>query len=267
LVALIAIPAVLACIFLLPSPLFLLFLLIAFTATAMEYARLVRHWIPGAPTQALLVLVPLTILALGPTAPRLFSMPPEAAVGALAAALTALVIAAILLGLRTSGELEQAAPTMGFLTFSPLYFSLPAASVYHLQARDPWLVLLLCAIVWAGDSAAYYVGSSLGRRKMSPLISPNKTWEGALGGLAASVLLSALWSLWRQPSLDPKILLLAAATAVAAQFGDLAESAVKRGAGVKDSSTLIPGHGGLYDRLDAMLLAAPVFFCGLWLIG
>ncbi len=262
LVALVLVPFVLACVFLLPSRFFLLLILPVFMATAMEFARLARHWASTGPMRAIGWLVAAAILVLGPGAPHLAELGPNG----LGAAAAALLVFVTIFSLGATKDIGDVAPTMGFLTFAPLYFSIPAASAYHLQAKDPWLVVLLCGIVWCGDSAAYYVGSALGRRKMAPVVSPNKTWEGAAGGFIASLAVAALWCQFRLGAPDVKILIIAAASAMAAQVGDLAESAIKRGAGVKDSSQLIPGHGGLYDRLDAMLLAAPVLFFGLELL-
>jgi len=141
--------------------------------------------------------------------------------------------------------------------------------------------------VWAGDIFAYFVGKSLGRHRMSPEVSPQKTWEGAVASVVASVVVGTLWiqqapaissALLRiglidrrdgmfgleQPPLWP-IVLLSVAVNIAAQLGDLVESLIKRGAGVKDSGTILPGHGGMLDRIDAMLFAVPVVWAwGAW---
>jgi phosphatidate cytidylyltransferase len=135
------------------------------------------------------------------------------------------------------------------------------------------LVTFLLCVVWAGDIAALYIGKSLGKHKLAPTLSPNKTWEGAIGSVLGSVLVTAgllglanllagwnierlsfhgeVWYYW---------LALAVLINVAAQVGDLAESALKRSVGVKDSGSLLPGHGGVLDRIDALLLAAPVLW-------
>lgn len=153
-------------------------------------------------------------------------------------------------------------------------FTLLTLPALRQQANGPSLVVFLLCVVWAGDITALYAGRLLGRHKLAPAISPGKTWEGAVasilgslavaGGLVAladllltrwnSAVLSygdAVWWYW---------LVLAAIVNVAAQAGDLAESALKRSAGVKDSGTLLPGHGGVLDRIDALLLAAPVLW-------
>jgi phosphatidate cytidylyltransferase len=134
------------------------------------------------------------------------------------------------------------------------------------------LVFLFCA-VWAGDTAALYVGRAWGRYKMAPTLSPNKTWEGALGSVVGSLLstcvllgLAHLLQMWDVGQLSYSSgrwwywLGLTVVVNVAAQVGDLAESALKRSAGVKDSGSLLPGHGGVLDRIDALLIAAPVLW-------
>jgi len=154
------------------------------------------------------------------------------------------------------------------------------------QLRQQWAgafyLLYLLLVVWAGDIFAYFVGKSIGRHLMSPRISPKKTWEGAAASLVASV--GVGWSLFHyalplssallrigliqqrdglfgleQPAMGP-IILLTVALNVAAQLGDLVESLIKRGADVKDSGTILPGHGGMLDRIDALLFAAPVLW-------
>jgi phosphatidate cytidylyltransferase len=163
--------------------------------------------------------------------------------------------------------LEETLPALGALGFGVLYFALPLASLHLLQRLDPWIIFLLLAIVWLGDTAAYYVGSRIGRHKMAPVISPKKSWEGAAASFVVAVLSAAVWNYCRRGALEPGLLAVAAATAVAAQIGDLVESMIKRGSGVKDSGNILPGHGGILDRMDAMLFAAPVLLIGLWLLG
>jgi phosphatidate cytidylyltransferase len=116
-------------------------------------------------------------------------------------------------------------------------------------------------VVWVGDSAAYYGGRIFGRHTLAPRISPKKTVEGAVAGLAGSVAAGVFlerWLISNERVLSMALICLVAA--IAGQIGDLAESALKRSAGVKDSSSLLPGHGGMLDRLDSLLFAAPVFY-------
>lgn len=122
-----------------------------------------------------------------------------------------------------------------------------------------WLIFMLAG-TWASDTLAYFVGRSLGRRKIAPVLSPKKTLEGALGGLVGSVLIGGLFA-FIYPFLPlAKMLLLGLLTGVAAQVGDLLESAFKRQAGIKDSSKLIPGHGGILDRFDSAMFTAPLVY-------
>lgn len=140
----------------------------------------------------------------------------------------------------------------------------PGVATDHFGLRLVGLVLL--AVV-AGDTAAYFTGSAVGRHPFFPSVSPRKTVEGAAGGVVATILVAALAG---PPLVDlawPAAVGLAALIAVAAQGGDLVESALKRRAGQKDSSALIPGHGGLLDRIDSLVLVAPVAYCYLRLIA
>lgn len=131
-----------------------------------------------------------------------------------------------------------------------------------------WLLAAL-AIVWAADTGAYFVGRHLGRRKLAPVVSPNKTVEGLLGGVAAGVAVSLPFALFAKAGVAelPLVALLAFATVLFSVVGDLFESLLKRHAGVKDSGHLIPGHGGVLDRIDGVLAALPVFALGKGLLG
>jgi phosphatidate cytidylyltransferase len=125
-----------------------------------------------------------------------------------------------------------------------------------------WLFLVL-AITWLQDTAAYFVGRSFGRTKMAPVLSPKKTWEGFAGGLVASVLTAMLAVLLLGlPIGYGAAAVIGALAGVAGPLGDLAESLVKRQVGVKDSGHLIPGHGGILDRMDSLLFTAPVVYYG-----
>ncbi len=123
------------------------------------------------------------------------------------------------------------------------------------------LVFLLAMCVMFADTAAYYVGSAIGRKKMAPRLSPNKSWEGAIAAILASIGAAWLASVWFYPELPLKhALILGALLGPAGIIGDLAESVLKRSGGVKDSGRLLPGHGGLLDRADSLLFAAPVLY-------
>lgn len=137
----------------------------------------------------------------------------------------------------------------GFLSTYPRTIALPAG--------EHWILLGLVAI-FAGDTFAYFVGKAFGRRPLSPAISPNKTVEGSIGGLAASILLGSGYGVLFLEGVPPwYVLLVSAVVGIAGQAGDLFESLLKRAAGVKDSGTLLPGHGGMLDRADAVIAAGP----------
>jgi phosphatidate cytidylyltransferase len=134
---------------------------------------------------------------------------------------------------------------------------LPALALLWIRERDVhglYLLLWTFIVTWSTDIGAYFAGRSLGRRKLAPTISPNKTVEGLFGGIAAATLLGGAWAL--ATGLGVALLALAPVLAVAAQAGDLFESGMKRRAGVKDSGTWLPGHGGALDRLDGLVPVA-----------
>lgn len=152
-----------------------------------------------------------------------------------------------------------------WLTAGTLYIGLPCVALIWLRdgeyGRDR--VFWLMGVVWATDIGAYAAGRLIGGPRLAPRISPNKTWAGLLGGIAAAALVSASFAL-AGPAGTPHIasaILLGILLAVLAQAGDLGESWVKRRFGVKDSSTLIPGHGGLLDRVDALLVVTMAVAC------
>ena len=170
--------------------------------------------------------------------------------------------------------LIQVLPDTAQGLFGLIYIAYPLTLIPLLwkQEDGPALVLFLMVCVWSGDIAALYVGRAFGRHKLAPRLSPGKTWEGAIASiagsmLAAGVVISIADALTARGNTllhisEPlwQSLLLAVLLNIAAQLGDLLESAIKRGAGVKDSGTMLPGHGGILDRIDALLLAAPVLW-------
>ena len=187
------------------------------------------------------------------------------------------------------GELRSGYPAATASVFAFTYIALPMGMLVQLrqQAAGAIYLLYLLLVVWSGDIFAYFVGKSIGRHLMAPRISPKKTWEGAAASLVASVGIGCL--LFRHaeqissallhsglitrpggmygleiPDMGP-VILLTIALNIAAQLGDLVESLIKRGAGVKDSGAILPGHGGMLDRIDALLFAAPVLWlCTAW---
>jgi phosphatidate cytidylyltransferase len=172
--------------------------------------------------------------------------------------------------------LIQVLPDTAQGLFGLIYIAYPLTLVPLLwkQEDGPALVLFLMVCVWAGDIAALYIGRAFGKHKLAPRLSPGKTWEGSIASIAGSMIAAGL-VIYIADALTARgnmllhisepvwqSLLIAAILNIAAQLGDLLESAIKRGAGVKDSGTMLPGHGGILDRIDALLLAAPV----LWFI-
>jgi len=172
------------------------------------------------------------------------------AIGALAS------IAPLFSGVDPAAALGSASATL----YGVVGVALPATSLCALRDHSPRAVLFLFLIVWGCDSFAYYGGRALGRHPLAPVVSPKKTWEGAVSGLVGATLIGAAAGAWEVlPELGPARGALAGALASSAgQVGDLVESLWKRGAGVKDSGVFLPGHGGFYDRIDSLLFAGPV---------
>jgi phosphatidate cytidylyltransferase len=180
-----------------------------------------------------------------------------------AGAVVALLAAAML----QRGELAQAPRSAALAALAWGYAGLLPAAVVALRERAgwPWVVLLF-VVTWANDTFAYFTGRFLGKRPLAPRISPRKTWEGFWGGAAGSILGALAVKALFLPDLSiPAAILVGSGAAVLGPLGDLCESMLKRAAGVKDSGMVIPGHGGLLDRIDAVLFVAPwVVACALW---
>ena len=174
--------------------------------------------------------------------------------------LVVIALLAMALGLRLR-ELSEALPYAACLVLGILYVFGSFRAGVELRSRGPYWLLFALSLNWIGDIAAMSIGRSIGRHKLSPQISPGKSWEGAVASLLASTAYAALYIPRLLPDVAiPEGLAIAAMGNVAGQIGDLAESAFKRGAGVKDSGTLLPGHGGWLDRVDSSLFAMPVVY-------
>jgi len=176
------------------------------------------------------------------------------------AVLLVFVFGAVVTGLTTRWALHEVLPAMAISSAGLLFVALPFSYLVRINEINlvgRKLVLFTLCLVWAGDILAYFVGKGLGRVPMAPALSPKKTWEGALGNLLASLLVGVFFAKWLQVDAI-QMLVIAGLANVAGQMGDLIESAWKRGAVVKDSSNLLPGHGGLLDRIDSLILASPI---------
>jgi phosphatidate cytidylyltransferase len=168
------------------------------------------------------------------------------------------------------GDVATVAGRMGATTTGIVYAGL-GLTFLALMKRDlgarsgDYIVLVLCT-AWLSDTGGYFAGKSIGGPKLYPAVSPNKTWSGSIGGVVAALAGSIAVKLWRMPDLSwLDLVLLVGVGSVLGQLGDLAESLIKRSRGVKDSGALLPGHGGLLDRIDAVLFIAPYFYCYLLL--
>ena len=254
--------AVLCALFLLPPFAWGLVVLGVVTAGAHEWGRLI-----GFTGGRLLLFVGATLLGGGglliAATPAAGSGWPHAIVNVACGLATLFWIGmgtpSVLLNWQPSSALARA--VIGVIVLLGAF-----VAVVELQARSPWLVLAAMAIVWIADTAAYFAGRRFGRHKLAPQISPGKSWEGAWGGMAAVVIYAlllvplALRGGW-QGAVDASAVAvwIAFVVVVAALsiIGDLHESLLKRRAGVKDSGTLLPGHGGVLDRTDALLAAMP----------
>jgi phosphatidate cytidylyltransferase len=186
------------------------------------------------------------------------------------AVLLVFLFGCVSIGLATRQPLADVLPAMAASAAGLVFVALPFSYLVRLNEIERVgreLVLFTLCLIWAGDMLAYFVGRSLGRIPMAPTLSPKKTWEGAMGNMIASLLVGVLFARWMQ--MDALTLLVIAGLGnIAGQMGDLIESAYKRGAAVKDSGTIVPGHGGVLDRIDSLILAAPVVWAAYqWLVN
>jgi CDP-diglyceride synthetase len=219
---------------------------------AIEYVALGRRLYHDLPVPHLLLAVPLVAASWIYPAGAGKVLPLALLVGA------PLLFAMLLL--PRAGAPGAAVGALGWLSFGMPYLVLPVWSLYEVHRASPRLLLLLLVAVWVNDSVAYGVGSAWGRRKLAPRLSPGKTVEGSVGGLFGGALVAFAGVGWAQAEPRWTVAAFLVVAVAAAQLGDLVESMLKRAASVKDSGTVVPGHGGLLDRLDAIILAAPVFY-------
>lgn len=192
--------------------------------------------------------------------------------GALAAVTVEMVLlvflfGAVSIGLATRRPIHDVLPAIAISSAGLLFVALPFSYLVRVNEIEGaslaggrigrQLVLFTLCMIWAGDMLAYFVGKSLGRMPMAPVLSPKKTWEGAIANFIASLLVAVFFARWMQFD-TVNLLVIAGLANIAGQAGDLIKSSYKRGAVVKDSGTILPGHGGMLDRIDSLILAAPV---------
>jgi len=179
------------------------------------------------------------------------------------------VLGVTVLTLWSRRALVEALPAAGISASGLLLVAFPlsfAVRIHGIRFLGPRLLLFALAITWAADTVAYFAGRAFGKHPLAPHISPKKTWEGSLAGMLGSLALAYAFHTWLYIPL-PHLFLMAILGNVAGQMGDLLESACKRSAGVKDSGGLLPGHGGVLDRIDALILCIPVIWYYLVLVN
>jgi phosphatidate cytidylyltransferase len=283
LTAVVLIPFVLLAVLRAPAPLFAFIVAVIALLTASEFLQISTHYqlqpFPRT-TYVLIVLLFIGVALQSSKTPLVSAAAMMYAIG-FGAVIGAFIL--LVVGMRNA-DLRTAFPGAAASAFAIIYVALPFALLA--QLRQQWagaiLIIYLLIVVWAGDTAAYYAGRLLGRHKLAPRISPGKTWEGTIASFLVSVAVGTWFfssakavslTLFRAHLIEqgqgffaprpPDLLtlvILSGLINIAAQLGDLVESLIKRGAGVKDSGALLPGHGGMLDRVDALLFAAPVLW-------
>ncbi len=237
-------------IFLAPQPVFLIAAVLFGVGCYWEYSGLVaKHSIPRPGVFGLLAGL---LILFWP----LHSLP---AIDFLAG-LSLLAVLAFATSLRHP-DLREVMPQVACALLGAFYAFAPWRFAIDLRRESVHLLFFALALNWAGDSIAYYVGRRFGRHQLAPRVSPKKSWEGSVASVAGSIIFGVLYLGHFLPLLGWwQIVGMAVVGNVAGQFGDLAESAMKRGAGVKDSGSMFPGHGGMLDRVDSSLFALPVIY-------
>jgi phosphatidate cytidylyltransferase len=281
--AAVLIPIVLLLVLRAPVPLLAAAVAIVAVLAMREYVDLLRHYNIEPIRAPLYVISVLAFAALAAQTGAGYLVATSQMLFGLAVAVVAVAFFFLALAMRRE-PLATGFPAAAAATFGFIYVAVPLAMLVQLrqQGSGAFLILYVLIVVWMGDTVAYYTGRALGRHKLAPRISPGKTWEGTVGSLVGAVVCGTLvFAYSRQISsglisiglltpaqayLPPQIpplwhfAVLSAVINFAAQIGDLAESLIKRGAGVKDSGAILPGHGGMLDRIDALLFAALVLW-------
>ena len=161
------------------------------------------------------------------------------------------------------GESKPLKTLMGLLVLIPAWLAL-----LRLQAQNPWWVMYVMGIVWGADTGAYFAGRKWGQRKLAPDVSPGKSIEGVIGGLSVTLVLAIVVAVQIEMNLFRALcfVFLTGFVCLVSVLGDLLESMMKRHRGIKDSGNILPGHGGILDRIDSLTAAAPVFLLGWYLL-
>ncbi|WP_425915886.1 phosphatidate cytidylyltransferase [Pseudomonas sp. GWSMS-1] len=259
--ALVLLPFALGGFFLLDGALFALFIGAVVSLGAWEWARLAGL---TAQVQRVAFAVLVAVLLLG-----LYLVPVLAPWVLLCALIWWALATALVLGYPASSRYWAGLPAkliIGLLILLPAWQGLV---LFKQWPEANWLILAVMVLVWGADIGAYFSGRRFGKRKLAPQVSPGKSWEGVFGGLLATLLICVNVAIYRDWSFASLLLgLLGTAVVVLVSVvGDLTESMFKRQAGVKDSSNLLPGHGGVLDRIDSLTAAIPIFAALLWLAG
>ncbi|HVS78379.1 MAG TPA: phosphatidate cytidylyltransferase [Steroidobacteraceae bacterium] len=256
--AAVLIALLLAVLFWLPASATVALLTIVVLMGAWEWSAFLK-WTDPRPRAGYVLLIAL-VLPLAWRATRT----PAGLAALLGAALLWWLIALIWIVAAPRRVRPWSAALAGLMSLVPAWLALVHL---RLQAADgaEW-VLFALVLVWMADIGAYFCGRRFGRRRLAPTVSPGKTWEGAIGGVAASGIVAVAGGVWFGLPLQP-FLALCLATVAFSIVGDLTESLLKRFAGMKDSGTLFPGHGGVMDRIDSVTGAAPVLLLGLTFLG
>lgn len=284
LTAIVLIPLVLLAVFRAPAPWFAAIVAAIAVLAAREFVDLVKHYNVTPfrmPTYVGVVLL-FAALIFYPRAAQTPALATESLFFIVFAAAVFGTFIYLVVGMLRR-DLATSYPAAAASMFAIGYTAIPLLLLANLRQQwaGAFLILYLFLVVWTGDTAAYYIGRAIGRHKMAPRISPGKTWEGGIASFLASIGVGVLVFNYARPISDAllnahlidrwqgylapappvaQIVVLSALINIAAQLGDLVESLLKRGAGVKDSGALLPGHGGMLDRIDALLFAVPVLW-------
>lgn len=259
--ALLLLPVVILAILYLPTPAFSLLWLVGLNLAAWEWSALAKlNSLVSRVIYLLFIDIALLALWLNLNANAVTDM-----VILVAAGFWAVVVASLLFKLtRRMADLSLTAyrvvgMVVGVFIIVPTWLALVL-----LHQSQPSSVLLVFCLVWAADTGAYFAGRRFGKRKLAPSISPGKSWEGVIGGLLLSLVFIYIWSLMADISQAEQValIIIAMITVMVSIYGDLLESVFKRVSGIKDSGQLLPGHGGIMDRLDSITAAGPVFVAG-----